>query len=319
MASMDRPFDDRTIAILIPCHNEETTIAKVVADFARELPGASIYVYDNRSTDFTADRAREAGAVVGSEARKGKGYVVRRMFREVEADYYVMVDGDDTYPSEHVWALLEPVTSGKSPMAVGTRLSIHTQDSFRPMHRLGNKIIRSIINVFYQTKLTDVLSGYRAFDRGIVKSLPLSSKGFEIEVELTIEALDKGYIPAEVPIPYRGRPVGSESKLNTYKDGLLVITAILHILKDYRPLLFFTAVATALFMGGVWFGYTPATEYMTSGFIHRLGLAFISIGLIVLSAICLTAGLILDSLKRRHQELCMLLGEIRGTRPPGNR
>lgn len=302
----------KKVAVLVPCYNEEVTVAKVVSDFKAALPEADVYVYDNVSTDRTAEFARQAGAIVGREPRQGKGFVVRRMFREIEADYYVMIDGDDTYPAENVREVLEPVVSGLTPMAVGARLNTFTGDSFRPMHVMGNKLIRGMINKFFGAKLTDVLSGYRAFDRDMVKSLPLSAKGFEVEVEMTIEVLEKGYLPIEVQVPYRGRPVGSISKLSTFKDGMLVVTTILRILKDYRPLFFFGTLSGVNLLLGLAFGSLPIYEFITKGAVYRVPTAFMAASLVVLSAVSITAGLILDSLKRRHNELCLLLGEIRG-------
>lgn len=307
----------KKVAVLIPCYNEETTVEKVVSDFRAALPEAVVYVYDNVSTDRTAELAAKAGAVVGREPRKGKGFVVRRMFREIDADYYIMADGDDTYPAEHVLEVLAPVVDGLTPMSVGTRLSTFTGDSFRPMHVMGNKLIRTMINKFFGAKLTDVLSGYRAFERDLVKSLPLSAQGFEIEVEMTIEVLEKGYLPIEVGVPYRGRPEGSVSKLSTYRDGVLVVSTILRILKDYRPLFFFGSIAGVSLFLGLLLGSIPIHEFITTGAVYRVPTAFLAASFVVLSAVSVTAGLILDSLKRRHNELCLLLSEIRSMRSAG--
>lgn len=314
MADTRELLRGKKVAILVPCYNEEVTVGKVVADFKASLPEADVYVYDNVSTDRTALVAAGAGAIVGREPRKGKGFVVRRMFREIDADYYVMADGDDTYPAECVLDVLKPVVSGETPMSVGARLATFSGDSFRPMHVMGNKLIRGMINKFFGAKLTDVLSGYRAFDRDTVKSLPLSAKGFEVEVEMTIEVLEKGYLPIEVQVPYRGRPVGSVSKLSTFRDGMLVVTTILRILKDYRPLFFFGTLAGVSLFLGLLFGSLPIYEFMTMGAVYRVPTAFMAASLVVLSMVSMTAGLILDSLKRRHNEICLLLGEIRGLR-----
>ncbi|MDR1358603.1 MAG: glycosyltransferase family 2 protein, partial [Coriobacteriales bacterium] len=232
------------IAVLIPCYNEEMTIAKVVDDFARELPDATIYVYDNNSSDATSALAREHGAVVRFEPRRGKGNVVRQMFREIDADYYVMVDGDDTYPAEAVHELLRPLMVGEADMVIGDRLSNLTyhKENKRAFHSFGNNLVRALIRLMYGVNIVDVLTGYRAFNRIYVKTCPVISRGFEVETELTIHTIDKNWRFSEVPIVYRDRPQGSESKLSTFGDGSKVLLTILSLFKDYKPLVLFSLI-----------------------------------------------------------------------------
>ena len=236
------------IAVLIPCLNEDSTIASVIESFRQSLPEAEIYVYDNNSTDNTAEVARQKKALVKSEKKKGKGNVVTHMFREVDADYYVMVDGDNTYPAERVKDLLAPLFNGEADMVIGARLKNYERLAFRSTHKIGNIVMTGCINYIFGTKLSDVLSGYRAFTREFVKNVPLASKGFEVEVEMTMKALDYNFAIAEIPISYKARPKGSYSKLNTIKDGILVAQTILSIFKNYKPILFFSVVAILIFL-----------------------------------------------------------------------
>lgn len=226
------------IALMIPAWNEELTIEKVVKEFSDQIEDMDIFVYDNNSTDQTALRARYAGATVRREFRQGKGNVVRTMFRDIEADIYVMVDGDDTYPADAVAELIRPIANGEADMVVGDRLSsgLYSHENKRRFHDFGNLLVRRLINLLFSTRLTDVMSGYRAFSRPFVKTIPVSSGGFEIETELTLHALDKKFPIKEVPIKYRDRPEGSVSKLSTFKDGYNVLVTILRIFKDYKPM-----------------------------------------------------------------------------------
>ncbi|MCI1893950.1 MAG: glycosyltransferase family 2 protein, partial [Lactobacillus sp.] len=228
-------------AVLIPCYNEALTIEKVVKDFRRELPDATIYVYDNNSTDDTASIAEIAGAVVRRESRQGKGFVVRQMFMDVEADYYIMVDGDDTYPAESVHQLLTPLINQTADMTIGDRLSngTYAEENKRQFHGFGNNLVKNSINLLFHSHIQDVMTGYRGFNRVFVKSLPVISNGFQIETEFTIHALDKRFKVVEIPIDYRDRPEGSFSKLNTMSDGLKVIATIIRMVKDSRPRMFF--------------------------------------------------------------------------------
>lgn len=221
------------IVILIPCLNEEITIGKVIQDFQVAIPEAEIIVFDNNSTDRTAKIALECGAKVIEEKRPGKGYVVSSMFRKVEADYYVLVDGDDTYSAEHVRQLLEPVMENRADMAVGARLAEYTDKSFRPLHVFGNNLVRKLVNWIFDNKLTDIMSGYRAYSRELVQSIPILSSGFEVETEMTIRILDYGFRIEEVHLPYKERPEGSESKLRTFHDGFRVLAEIARIAKAY--------------------------------------------------------------------------------------
>lgn len=238
------------IAVLIPCWNEAITIGKVIRDFRKVLPEAVIYVYDNNSTDRTAEIAEREGAVVRHEYRQGKGNVIRSMFRDIDADCYVMVDGDDTYPAENARAMVNLILEGKADMVIGDRLSsTYFEENKRPFHNSGNMLVRRFINMFWgenSHEIKDVMTGYRAFSPMFVKTFPILSKGFEIETEMTIHALDKNLLLANVPVSYRDRPAGSVSKLHTFRDGARVLRTIFMLYKDYRPLRFFTMAALAM-------------------------------------------------------------------------
>lgn len=285
------------IAVLIPCYNEEATISTVIADFKRELPEADIYVYDNNSTDRTYELAVQGGAIVKKEPRQGKGNVIRQMFFDIDADYYLMVDGDDTYPAEAVHGLLEKLRSGEADMVIGDRLSNGTyfDENKRPFHDFGNNLVRNTITRMYKTKILDVMTGYRGFNRIFVKSFPIMSSGFQIETELTIHALDKKFKFVEIPIDYRDRPEGSESKLNTFSDGFKVIMMIIKMFKDYKPLLFFGIWTIFFFLFGLVMGIPVIREYMLTSFITRIPSAILSTGLMTLALLSLVTGLILDT------------------------
>ncbi len=249
------------IAVLIPCYNEETTIAKVVKDFKRELPDADIYVYDNNSSDNTVAMAEKAGAIVRYEYNQGKGNVIRRGFREIDADIFVMVDGDDTYPAEEVHKLIDPIVNGQADMTTGDRLSNGTykKENKRALHEFGNYLVKNSINRLFGSNLKDIMTGYRAFNRTFVKNMPVLSQGFEIETEITLYALDKLFIIKEIPVTYRDRPNGSRSKISTVKDGLKVIRKIISMYKDYRPRRFFFVIAIILTILG--FAVRYASNY----------------------------------------------------------
>jgi glycosyltransferase involved in cell wall biosynthesis len=286
------------VAVLIPCLNEEATIDKVVKDFREQLPEAEIHVFDNASTDATRHVALEAGAVVHTEPRRGKGHVVQSMFRTVEADVYVMVDGDDTYPAEHVHELIREVESGRADMAVGSRL-LARESSFRTLNRLGNHFFLQTINVLFGTRLTDVLSGYRAMSRAFVKGLPLLVTGFEVEVELTIKALERGFRIAERPTPLRDRPQGSHSKLRKVRDGWRILSTIFALLRDYRPRFVFGGLGLVLLVLGLLPGQT--------------GLA--SAALLEAGALALAVGFVLHGVNRRVRELeCVTRLQLAGGR-----
>lgn len=285
------------IAVLIPCYNEEATISTVIADFRRELPEAEIYVYDNNSTDTTYELAVACGAIVKKEPRQGKGNVIRQMFFDIDADYYLMVDGDDTYPAEAVHGLLDKLRSGEADMVIGDRLSNGTyfDENKRPFHDFGNNLVKNTITRLYKTKIRDVMTGYRGFNRIFVKSFPIMSSGFQIETELTIHALDKKFKLVELPIDYRDRPEGSESKLNTFSDGFKVIMMIVKMWKDYKPLMFFGIWTFFFFVFGLFAGVPVIREYMLTHFITRVSSAILSTGLMILALLSLVTGLILDT------------------------
>jgi glycosyltransferase involved in cell wall biosynthesis len=316
-------MDDRTlenndrVAVIIPCLNEEATVGKVVADFRAALPYAVVYVCDNASTDSTSARAAQAGAVVVREHRRGKGAAVRRMFRDVEADLYVMVDGDGTYPADRVRDLIRPVAEGRADMCVGTRLARFEADSFRVFHRFGNSLICDTINVLFGCGLSDVLSGYRCFSRRFVKSVPLLSRGFEVETELTLQALDKDFTVEEVTVDYFKRPDGSFSKLNTYSDGALVLITIFRIFKDYKPLKFFTAAGVIFLLTGLALGAIPIAEFMRTGLVLHFPTAILAVGFVITSLFSFSTGLILDTINRRHREHHRLIADSMPSGPSG--
>lgn len=239
-----------SIAVLVPCFNEESTIEKVISDFKKELPQATIYVFDNNSTDNTAAAAVRAGAVLVRELKQGKGFVVASMLNKVTADYYVMVDGDDTYAADCVHALLKPVLEGHADMTVGQRFSTHTSAAFRPLHIFGNRLVVQLINAIFSAKLQDVMSGYRAFTREVALSLPVVAAGFDVETEMTVQLLYRSYVIKEVPVPYKERPTGSFSKLNTFQDGARVLLKIFGIAVAYKPLTFFGGVGLIALCAG---------------------------------------------------------------------
>ena len=233
----------KKIAVLIPCYNESKTIAKVVADYKNALPEADVYVYDNNSSDGTDEIARKAGAIVRYERRQGKGNVIRSMFRDIDADCYLMIDGDDTYPADNARQMCDYVLQGGVDMVIGDRLSsTYFEENKRPFHNFGNSLVRTLINRLFHSNVKDIMTGYRAFSRSFVKHFPVLSRGFEIETEMTIHALDKNFLLKELPIKYRDRPEGSLSKLNTYSDGFKVLMTIARLFRDYKPFVFFTSV-----------------------------------------------------------------------------
>ncbi len=295
--------DAPKLAILIPCYNESNTVAKVIEDFRAELPHATVYVFDNRSQDDTARIARDHGAEVIYEPRQGKGFVIEKMFATVDADLYVMVDGDDTYPADSVHDLLEPVRRGRADMTVGARLSTFDEQSFRPLHVAGNGLVRGLINRIFGTKLTDIMSGYRAFSRNVIERIPVVSGGFEVETELTIHMLHYRLHIEEVQVPYRGRPAGSVSKLRTFRDGFRVLWKLFSLSRAYKPLTFFGSVGIVLFVLGILAGIPPVTDYIETGTVPHFPLAILATGLMILSAGSVFLGLILHSVNWRFMEL----------------
>ncbi len=292
----------RGVAVLIPCLNEEVTIGKVVRDFEEALPGAGIFVFDNRSTDRTAAVARSAGAQVIFAPRRGKGNVVRQMFAEVDADLYLMVDGDGTYPASFAPRLIAEYEKGGVDMVVGVRMSAFREKSFRRFHLLGNRLVAGLISYLFSAKVSDVLSGYRVFSRDFVKSVPLRSQGFEIETEMTLQALAKGFPIREIPIEYGERPEGSFSKLNTFSDGFLILKAIAMVFKDYKPLAFFSLLSAALLVVTLVAGMFPIMDYIETRYVSHVPLAILATGTGILSALSLSIGLILDTIAKYHRE-----------------
>lgn len=285
------------IAVLIPCYNEQPTIAKVVADFHQALPEADIYVYDNNSTDATASVARAAGAIVRHEPVQGKGNAIRRMFREIDADAYLMVDGDDTYPASQAVELLRPILEEQADMVVGDRLSAtYFSENKRPFHNAGNRIVRTLIRRFWHADIHDIMTGYRAFSRRFVKLFPVMSPQFEIETEMTIHALDRRFLVREVPVAYRDRPQGSVSKLNTFADGTKVLKTIFLLYKEYRPLRFFSWLALLLGLLAVIFFVPVLAEYFQTGLVPRFPTLFVALFLGLASLQSFFTGLTLDVL-----------------------
>lgn len=298
------------IAILIPCYNESKTIAKVVGDFKKQLPEANIYVYDNNSTDNTADIARQAGAIVRYEQRQGKGNVVRRMLADIEADCYLLVDGDDTYPSDNAKEMCDIVLNEHYDMVIGDRLSsTYFQENKRPFHDYGNRFVRYAINQIFHSDIKDIMTGYRALSRHLVMSVPLLSEGFEIETELTINVLDNQLHIKQIPVEYRDRPIGSTSKLSTFKDGIKIIATIFRLFRDYKPLVFFSWISSILILASLLILLPVFIEYLQTGLVPRFP-TLIVCGFIILFAILLwMCGLILQVLLIRHRQLCQLLNK----------
>ena len=292
------------IAVLIPCYNEELTIEKVVKDFRKELPDADIYVYDNNSKDKTVEKATNAGAIIRYENRQGKGNVVRSMFKDIDADLYVMVDGDDTYPAEFVHDLMKPVIDGQADMCIGDRLTNGTyqQQIKKNFHEFGNKLVRKTINVLFKNKLKDIMTGYRVFSREFVKNMPVMSPGFELETEMTLYALDKRYRIKEIPIVFRERPDGSESKIDTVGDGLKVIKTIFKMFKDYKPRTFFWFIAIVLGILGLLVGIPVIVEFAQTGYITKMPSAVLATGIEIFALITAQCGVILDTIVKQHKE-----------------
>lgn len=295
------------VAVLIPCYNEAATIARVIADFRRELPGAAVYVFDNNSTDGSGALAREAGATVIPEKKQGKGHVVAAMLEQVDADYYVMVDGDDTYPAERVHDLLKPVMDGRADMTVGRREAVDVSEAYPRFHRAGNWLVRSMVNLIFGARLQDIFSGYRVFGREAAMNLPVMAYGFDIETEMTIQCLYRKWVIHEIPVAYRGRPAGSESKLNTFSDGLRVLFKIFMLFRSYKPLTFFGGLAIVFFLAscgmaaGVYFTEWPSQ----SG--YRLALIVLSATLLAMSLIATSIGVIVQLINFRFLELDSVL------------
>jgi glycosyltransferase involved in cell wall biosynthesis len=290
------------IAVLIPCYNEAVAIAKVVADFRAALPQAVIHVYDNNSLDGTAEAARAAGAIVGIETLQGKGHVIRRMFADIEADVYVLVDGDDTYDAGTAPAMLRLLLERRLDMVTGTRVG-DSGAAYRRGHRLGNRVLSGLVRAIFGDRITDMLSGYRVFSRRFVKSFPALSSGFETETEFTVHALELSMPVGELETPYRERPPGSTSKLRTYSDGLRILATIVTLVKQERPLQFFLGSAAVLAAIGIGLGAPVVTEFLRTGLVPRLPTAVLATGFMLLSFLSTAVGLILESTARGRKEM----------------
>lgn len=293
----------KKIAILIPCYNEAQTIEKVVKDYKKVLPDADIYVYDNNSTDKTDEIAKKAGAIVKYEYRQGKGNVIRTMFREIDADCYLMIDGDDTYPAENAKEMCNLVLNGKADMVVGDRLSsTYFTENKRPFHNLGNKMVRFLINKIFKNNIKDIMTGYRAFSYDFVKGFPVLSKGFEIETEMTIHAVDKNYKIVEIPVTYRDRPEGSVSKLNTYSDGFKVLKTIATLFKEYKPAFFFNIFALIFLAASMILGIPVIIEYFDIGEVPKFPSLIVSCIFLVMSMLLWITGVILQVIVKKEKQ-----------------
>ena len=296
------------IAVLIPCYNESQTIEKVVREYHEALPEADIYVYDNNSTDGTDEIARRAGAIVRYEYRQGKGNVVRSMFRDIDADCYLMIDGDDTYPAENARQMVDLVLDKGVDMVVGDRLSsTYFTENKRPFHNSGNRVVRYLINKLFNNNVRDIMTGYRAFSRMFVKSFPVLSKGFEIETEMTIHAVDKNFLLEEVPVTYRNRPEGSESKLNTFSDGFRVLRTIASLFREYKPFKFFLFVAALLWLIAIAFFIPVFIDYLQTGLVLKFPTVIVCGVVATMGALMWICGIILEVIVKKHRQLYELM------------
>ena len=293
------------IAVLVPCFNEEASVATVVADFRKALPSAEIYVYDNNSSDRTAAVARAAGAEVRHERRQGKGHVVRRMFADIDADVYVLVDGDATYDAPSAPRMIEMLVNDRLDMVVGLRVD-REQVAYRRGHRTGNRMLTGFLSSVFGQAFTDILSGYRVFSRRFVKSFPVLSDGFEIETELTVHALELALPVAEVETPYYARPEGSFSKLNTWRDGFRILATILKLYRSEKPLRFFAAIGVFLALVSVGLAIPVLITYLETGLVPRLPTAVLSMGLMIVALLSMASGLVLDTVTRGRREMKLL-------------
>ena len=299
---------NKKIAILIPCYNESKTIRKVIKDFKSVLPDADIYVYDNNSTDGTDKIAKRAGATVRYEYKQGKGNVIRSMFRDIDADCYLIIDGDDTYPKENAKAMCKLILDKKADMVIGDRLSsTYFKENKRLFHSFGNIIVKKIINLLFKSNLKDIMTGYRALSYDFVKTFPILSKGFEIETEMTIHALDKNFLIKEIPIKYRDRPEGSTSKLNTYIDGFKVILTIEKLFKEYKPQLFFCIIGVFFLIISLIFGIPVFIEYFKTHLVERFPTLIFSGFMLMISIVSFVCGIILEVVVKKHRQLFELI------------
>lgn len=297
-------MSNKKIAVLIPCYNEAKTIEKVVKDYKEVLKEADIYVYDNNSTDGTDLIAEKAGAIVKHEYKQGKGNVIRTMLRDIDADCYLMIDGDDTYPSKNAREMCNYVLNGQADMVIGDRLSsTYFKENKRKFHNFGNKLVRYLINLIFKSNIKDIMTGYRAFSYDFVKTFPVLSKGFEIETEMTIHALDKNFLLKEIPVEYRDRPQGSVSKLDTFSDGYKVLKTITRLFKEYKPLIFFGIISLLLFSISMVFMIPVFVEYFQTRLVPRFPTLIFSGFLLMISIMMLVCGIILEVLVKKHRQL----------------
>lgn len=301
------------IAVLIPCYNESATIEKVVKDYKKALPDADIYVYDNNSKDHTDEIARKAGSIVKYEYRQGKGNVIRSMFRDIEADCYLMIDGDDTYPAENAREMCDLVLEGRADMVIGDRLSsTYFTENKRAFHNFGNKLVRKLINVLFRNNIRDIMTGYRAFSYDFVKGFPVLSKGFEIETEMTIHAVDKNFKLIEVPVQYRDRPEGSVSKLNTYSDGFKVMKTIATLFKEYKPGMFFNIIALLFLIISIIIGLPAYIGYFQTGIVEKFPSLIVSCFGLTVALLMWVTGIILQVIaKKQKQNYELYLNELK--------
>lgn len=296
------------VAVLIPCYNEAKTIGKVIRDYKEVLPDAVFYVYDNNSSDGTDEIARQAGAIVRYEYKQGKGNVIRSMFRDIDADCYLMIDGDDTYPAENAPEMVQLILEGKADMVNGDRLSsTYFTENKRPFHNTGNVVVRGLINHLFHTKVNDIMTGYRAFGRSFVKAFPVLSQGFEIETEMTIHAVDKNFLIREIPVSYRDRPEGSVSKLNTYSDGMKVLKTIFRLYKEYKPMAFFGLFSLLFLLLAVAFFIPVMIDYFMTGLVPRFPTLIVSVTCAIFALISFLIGIVLDVIIKKHRQLFELI------------
>lgn len=304
----EQDYSNKKIVVLIPCYNESKTIEKVVKDYKSVLPEADIYVYDNNSSDNTDKIAKKAGAIVKYEYKQGKGNVIRSMFRDIDADCYLMIDGDDTYPKENAREMCNLILEGKADMVIGDRLSsTYFTENKRPFHNFGNVLVRGLINTLFKSNVRDIMTGYRAFSYDFVKTFPVLSKGFEIETEMTIHALDKNLLLKEVPVDYRDRPEGSVSKLNTYSDGFKVLKTIARLFKEYKPTVFFSIISLLFFIISLLFGIPVFAEYFKTGLVPRYPTLIFSGFMLMISILMFICGIILEVVVKKHRQLFELI------------
>ncbi|MDD6418735.1 MAG: glycosyltransferase family 2 protein [Clostridium sp.] len=305
---MRKMKNNAKIAVLIPCYNEAKTIKKVVEDYKKALPNADIYVYDNNSTDHTDEIARKAGAIVRYEYRQGKGNVIRSMFKDIDADCYLMIDGDDTYPASNAKEMCDLILDKKADMVIGDRLSsTYFTENKRPFHNFGNRLVRGLINFLFESNVRDIMTGYRAFSYEFVKTFPVLSKGFEIETEMTIHALDKNFLLKEVKVGYRDRPAGSVSKLNTYRDGFRVLKTIGRLFKEYKPTVFFSIISLLFLIISLAFGIPVFAEYFKTGLVPRYPTLIFSGFMLMIAIIMFACGLILEVVVKKNRQLFELI------------